>query len=67
MTTGRLLEEVRLIVDSEALEDTVEGETRDEEAVLQTCGEPIPTVKGWVSTYRKSMNEVEAKKEASWN
>ena len=65
MTIGKLLEEVRLMVDNDILEDTVEEETRDEDAVLQTCGEPIPTVKGWVSTYRKSMNEVVAKKEAS--
>jgi hypothetical protein len=64
---GRVLEDVRLIVDSEALEDTVEDEMRDEEAVLQTCGEPMPTVKGWVSTYRKSMKAVDANKAASWN
>jgi len=65
VTIGKLLEDVRLIVDSDAVEDAVEEETRDEDAVLQTCGEPIPTVKGWVSTYRKSMKAVDGKNDAS--
>jgi len=41
----------------------VEGSTVDEElAVAQMGTEPWPTVKGWISTTLKSIQEVERKK-----
>jgi hypothetical protein len=65
--TGSVLEGIMLREDNEALDHTVDDGAIDDDAVLQVCAEPTPTVKGCVSTYWKSMNAVEVKKEPNWN
>ena len=52
------------VTDDEAV---LETRLADDEAVTHVWAEPIPTVKGCVSTREKSMNLVEAKKLPSWN
>jgi transcriptional regulator of nitric oxide reductase len=70
VTSGRLLEEV---LEEEARTDEVRdsvGLTVDDlmldDTEVQVWTEPIPTVKGCVSTWSKSMKLVEAKKLPNW-
>ena len=64
MTTGND-EDMTELDDKVAVEDAREALGVAE---AHAWAEPIPTVKGWVSTREKSMNfNVEARKLPSWN
>ena len=74
VTIGRLVKRAVLVerVDEsvgESVGESVEARVGliDDETEPQAWADPMPTVKGCVSTYSKSMKAVEAKKLLNWN